>query len=215
MRNHDNAPTAFPGSFMSKHGLSLLLKLLPALAVVGLALGCFATRGIVEVTAEPFPKTYEDDSIVRFGDKDDTVFVEVRRAKKTGRLDNLAIHYRALFPDSEIVRPGDQEQYLKIDGKNAYKVTFRTKYIRRRKPLEKAPSPEDIPAGWTLQTIAEPATGKPIPVLLGPPTPQQRVMYLVEGDVYLYYVYMRADGDSITPAREKFDEFVRKGIAYK
>lgn len=200
---------------MPKTAVPFLLKLFAALATAGIAVSCFATRGVVEVVTQPFPKTYEDDSVVRFGDKDDTIFVEVRRARKTGRLDNLAIHYRALFPDSEIVRPGDQEQYLKIDGKNAYKVTFRTKYIRRRKALEKVPPPDEVPAGWTSQTIAEPATGKPIPVLLGPPIPQQRVMYLVEGDAYLYYVYMRADGDSIAPAREKLDEFVRKGIAYQ
>lgn len=184
-------------------------------AAIGLVAGCFAARGIVEVQSQPYPKTYEDDSVVRFGDKDDTVFMEARRSKKTGRLDNLAIHYRSQFPDGEIVRPGDQEEYLKIDSKNAYKVTFRPKYIRRRKPLEKAPQPDEVPAGWTVQTIAEPATGKLIPVLYGPIIPQQRVVYLVEGDTYLYYIFMRADGDSITPAREKFDEFVRKGIAYK
>ncbi len=32
--------------------------------------GCFSTRGIDEITVEPYPKFYEDDSTARFGDKD-------------------------------------------------------------------------------------------------------------------------------------------------
>jgi hypothetical protein len=191
------------------------MKHLPALALVALVAGCFAARGMVEVVSQPYPKTYEDDSAVRFGDNDDAVFMEVRRTKKAGRLDNLAIHYRSQFPDGETVKPGDSEEYLKIDGKNAYKVTYRPKYIRRRKPLDTTPAPDDVPPGWTVRTITEPATGKTMPVLYGPVIPQQRAVYLVEGDRYLYYIFMRADGDSVTPARQKFDEFVRTGIAYK
>ena len=128
----------------------------------------------------------------------------------------MAIHYAALFPEGEIIRPGDTEEYVKIDGRNAYKVVFRPNYIRRRKRIDgkKKLSPENIPQGWTLTNVEDPTTGKPTPVLYGPVIPRQKILYLVEGDPYIYYIFFRADGDSIEPARKKFEEFVRKGIKY-
>lgn len=186
------------------------------LLVPVLLAGCLATRGIVNVESRPYPLVYEDDSTERFSDSEDTVFIEVRRRKVSRPLENLAIHYAALFPGGEIVRPGDTEDYLKIDGRNAYKVVFRTNYIRRRKRLEanQKLGPGDAPPGWTLTNIEDPATGKRIPVLYGPVIPRQKILYLVEGDQYIYYIFMRADGDSIEPARKKFEEFVRKDIKY-
>ncbi len=133
----------------------------------------------------------------------------------TRRLDNLAIHYGALFPDGEIIRPGDLEEYQKIDGRNAYKVIFQTKHIRKRKRLEKPLPPDKIPPGWTAQVIADPVTGTDTPVLYGPVVPQIRTVYLVEGKIYIYYVFLRANGDAIASAKNKFEEFVRKGINYK
>lgn len=185
--------------------------------VTVLIAGCFAARGIIDIRAHPYPRIYEDDSTEKFSDPEDTVFIEVRRGKVSRPLENLAIHYAALFPGGEIVRPGDTEEYVKIDGRNAYKVVFKTNYIRRRKRVEadQKLGPGEAPPGWTLMNIEDPATGKTIPVLYGPVIPRQKILYLVEGDRYVYYIFMRADGDSIEPARKKFEEFVRKGIKFE
>ncbi len=185
--------------------------LIPALLA-----GCFATRGIIDAGSHPYPIIYEDESTEKFSDRDDNVFIEVRRRKVSRPLENLAIHYAALFPGGEIVRPGDTEEYVKIDGKNAFKVVFRTNYIRKRKRVDakdKSGSGE-APPGWTLTNVVDAATGKTIPVLYGPVIPRQKILYLVEGDLYVYYIFMRADGDSIESARKKFEEFVRKDIKY-
>jgi hypothetical protein len=189
----------------------VFLALVPVLLV-----GCLTTRGIIDVGLRPYPLIYEDESTEKFSDAEDNVFIEVRRRKVSRPLENLAIHYAALFPGGEIVRPGDNEEYVKIDGKNAYKVVFRTNYIRRRKRVEANDKvgPGDAPPGWTLMNIEDPTTGKPMPVLHGPVIPRQKILYLVEGDLYIYYIFMRADGDSIEPARKKFEEFVRKDIKY-
>ncbi len=177
--------------------------------------GCFSTRGIEEISVRPYPIIYEDDSAIRFGDRDDTVLMEVRRAEISGPLENLAIHYRSFFPEGEIVRPGDLEEYLTVDGHDAYRVDFRRKYIRKRKRAEDGIKPENVPQGWSLQTIVDPTTGKPVPVLNGPVIPREKIMYLVEGDRYLYYVFMRADGEAIEPTVKKFEKFVSEGIDYK
>jgi hypothetical protein len=192
-------------------------KVVFCLLVFVLLAGCITSRGIIDVGSYPYPLTYEDDSSEKFSDSEDTVSIEVRRRKVSRPLENLAIHYAALFPGGEIIRPGDTEEYVKVDDRNAYKVVFRTNYIRRRKRLETKgkPNPSDAPPGWTLVNIEDPTTGKPIPVLYGPVIPRQKILYLVEGDRYIYYVFMRADGDSIEPARKKFEEFVRKGVKYE
>lgn len=179
--------------------------------------GCFGTRGFTEIKAKPYDLIYQDDSTSKFGDHNDDVFIEVRTAKISRPLENLAIHYTALFPGGEIIRPGDSEEYLRIDGHNAYKVVFRTKYIRKRKRVENkgGVDQDKVPEGWTAMTMEDPLTGKPIPVLHGPVIPQQRIMYLVQGDSYIYYIFLRADGDAVDQAIKKLDTFVREGIEYK
>ncbi|MGB6065894.1 MAG: hypothetical protein WBG50_13920 [Desulfomonilaceae bacterium] len=193
------------------HFKSLFWLLVPALLT-----GCFTERSIVKAGSDPYPLIYQDDSTEKFSDSKDAVFVEVRRRKVSRPLENLAIHYAALFPGGEVVKPGDTEEYVKIDGRNAYKVVFRTNYIRRRKRIDpkKKFDPDKVPPGWTLTNIEDPITGKPTPVLYGPVIPRQKILYLVEGDPYVYYIFFRADGDAIEPARKKFEEFVRKGIKY-
>ena len=177
--------------------------------------GCLGARGMKEIQTRPYSVTYEDDTSARFGDKEDQVFIEVRKAKLPRALDNLAIHYLAFFPSGEIIRPGDVEEYVKVDGHNAYKVVFRTTYIRPRKlpkgPLDK----EKIPEGWEVRNIIDPLSGKPIDVLYGPIMPRERMLYLVEGGKYLYYIFLRADGDAVDSARKKFEELVGKEIKYQ
>jgi hypothetical protein len=189
-------------------------------AVIGLLLGtlvagCSAARGISEIRSHPYPVVQEDDAAEKLMDENDTVFIEVRKAKVGGPVDNLAIRYRSLFPEGEAIRPGDREEYVDIDGKKAYRVVFRTKYIRRRKRLESALKPENLPEGATIRSILDPATGESVPVLYGPVIPRQKILYLVEGKQYIYYILLRADGDSIGPAQKKFKEFVRNGIEYR
>jgi len=197
-----------------------LKKLLPtftlfgALIAAGVVSGCFASGGISEIRAFPYPLVYEDESLERFADSQSDTSIEVRKAKISRPLDNLAIHYQALFPGGEIIRPGDHEEYLKIDGKNAYKVAFRTKYIRKRKRIRNQATDAETPPGWTRKTIEDPVSGKPIPVLYGPVIPQEKILYLVEGSTYLYYILMSADGDAIEPARKRFEKFVREDVQY-
>lgn len=191
----------------------LFLALLPVFC--GLA-GCFSARGITEITSHPYPAIYQDDSTARFGTPDDTVLIEVRRAKTPRPLENLAIYYPSLFPGGEIIRPGDSEEYVKLHDKDAYKVVFGTKYIRKRKRLpDKSKEPESVPPGWTAAKMEDPETGQSVGVAQGPVIPRQRVLYLVQGEPYIYYVALRADGDTIESARGKFETFVRDGIKYR
>lgn len=185
-----------------------------ALVTAALA-GCSATRGVTELTLKPFPIIYEDEEAVRFGDKRDQALIEVERARVGTRLENLAIHYRAFFPNGATVRPGDREEYVKVAGKHAYKVTFPTEYVRRRERITKPEQEQDPPEGWTVRRIEDPTTGDTIPALYGPVIPRQRAFYLVEGGKYLYYVFMRADGDAIEPTKKRFADLVENGIAYK
>ena len=187
--------------------------LLPILAFIPLA-GCFSARGLPEVRSEPYQVIYRDDGAMRFGDRDDNVFIEVRRASIPKNIDNLAVHYSALFPGGVKITPGDREEYVTVAGRKAYKVVFQTSYIRQRKRLEGDPVPDDLPEGWTLHHMVDPSGGPSIPVIHGPIIPRERILYLVEGKSCIYYIFMRADGESIGPAKEKFDEFVEKGIDY-
>jgi len=172
---------------------------------------------MTEITSYPYPVTYQDDSSARFADKDDSIFIDVRRTKISRPLDNLAIHYAALFPGGEIIRPGDNEEYIKINDKNAYKVVFQTKYIRKRKRMdEKAVTDSGrVPPGWTVASMEDPITGKRIRVLHGPVIPEERILYLVQGDSYIYYILWKADGESIEQSRKKFEQFVRQDINYR
>ncbi len=185
-------------------------------SMILLLAGCLGARGFKEITASPYPLIYEDDSIARFGSPDDNTFVEVRKTAVSKPLEHLAVHYRSLFPGGEIVRPGDREEYVKVNGKNAYKVIFRTTYIRKRKRLDKNSTinPESIPHGWTPAKMEDPVTGEMIRVLHGPIIPQQKILYLVQGDPYIYYILLRADGEAIQSARKKFEKFVNEDIKY-
>ena len=182
---------------------------------IGLLTGCFSARGIGEVVSRPYPVVYEDDSTERFSNSDDSVFIEIRRTKSSRPLGNLAVHYPALFPGGEAVRPGDTEEYVKIDGKNVYKVEFKTSYVRNRKRIDPGKTDEPAPEGWTKTSMEDQESGKQIPILYGPVVPRRKVLYLVEGDSYIYYIFMRADGDAIESARKKLDELVNSGIKYR
>lgn len=190
------------------------MRLLAWMLFPCLAAGCFSARGIQEIKSHPFTLVYEDDATTRFGDTEDTVFIEVRTAPIPRPLENLAVHYSSLFPGGEAVRPGDAEEYLKIDGHTAYKVVFRPAHIRQRKRVTDDRQIKDMPPGWTEKTIEDPVTGEPIQALYGPVIPRQKILYLVEGKKFVYYVFLRADGESIEPARKKFEDFVSKGIRY-
>lgn len=178
--------------------------------------GCLGVRGFTEISSSPYPNIYEDDSTARFGTPDDNVFIEVRKTDTSRPLEHLAVHYQSLFPGGEIIRPGDREEYVKVNGKNAFKVVFRRKYIRKRKRLDsKAKTdPESIPEGWTLAEMEDPETGKTVRVLHGPVIPQEKILYLVQSDPHIYYVLLRADGDVIESAKKKFEKFVHKDINY-
>ena len=198
-------------------GRGITLKLMIILgALTAFLPGCFGVHGITEIAASPYPIIYEDDSTARFGTSDDSAFIEVRKADTSGPLEHLAVHYRSLFPGGEIIRPGDREQYVKVNGKNAYKVVFRTKYIRKRKRLgdKDKIDPESIPEGWTPARMEDPVTGRIVRVLHGPVIPQQKILYLVQGDPHIYYVLLRADGDAIKSAKKKFEKFVHEDINY-
>jgi hypothetical protein len=206
--------------------LLLWTVLLPTLA------GCLVARGLTEISEHPYrlldqansrarfgnEDDDQDDSKTRFGDEDDNVLIEVRRAPGGKPAENLAIHYRSLFPRGEAVRPRDHEEYVEIKGRKAYHVKFQTQYIRKRKRLPKdkpPPDPATIPKGWTVTSIDDPANGGSIPVLQGPVIPSRKILYLVQGDSYVYYILLRADGDPIEPVKDRFEKFVREQIAYR
>lgn len=185
--------------------------------VLCLLCSCFGKRGITEVKYKPYAVDYEDDSTLRLSDQTDEIFVEVRATSTSKPMENLAIHYPALFPGGEIIRPGDREEYVRINGHTAYKVTFGPKYIRKRKRIPEAERGKKtaIPEGWTATTMEDPVSGKPIPVMYGPVIPQQKILYLVQGKSRVYYILMKADGDSIEKATRSLDSFVKEGIDYQ
>ena len=87
------------------------------LALCTLVGGCFTTQHIKAIRQDPYPVLSQDESATRFGDPEDNVFIEVRRAKTSRPVQDLAIQYGALFPGGEVIRPGDREEYVKIDGR--------------------------------------------------------------------------------------------------
>ena len=195
-----------------------VIVLLVALACAALLLlvSCIGTRGLSEISSHPYPLIYEDDSSAKFASQQDDVFIEIRKTPVPRPLEHVAVHYASLFPGGEIVKPDDREEYLTIKDKKAYKVSFRTKYIRKRKRLDKSSgrSGPEIPEGWTKAQMRDPVTGEVVPVLHGPVIPQEKVLYLVQGDQYIYYIVLSADGDAVKPAREKFENFVRNDINF-
>jgi hypothetical protein len=196
------------------------LRLLGALAVLMMHMsiaGCLIGHRIKDIRQNPYPLIHEDDSTVKYGDQDDDVVIEVRRAKISRPLDNLAVHYPTLFPGGEMIRPGDTEEYVKVGEKNAYRVTFKKKYIRKRKRVLEGSEtpPADTQRDWTSITIPDPDTGKQIPVLYGPVIEREKILYLVPGRSEVYAIMLRADGDAIEPARTRFETFVRNEIDYR
>jgi hypothetical protein len=191
-----------------------VLRFLSLILFACLITGCFSGRGIREIKSHPYSQIYKDDSTARFANKDDTVFMEVRTAAIPRSIENLAIHYSSLFPGGESVRTSDSEDYSKIDGHIAYKVVFRPEYIRQRKRVADNRQLEDPLPGWTEKMIEDPVTGKSIRALYGPVIPRQKILYLVEGKKFVYYIFLRADGDSIKPARRKLENFIAKDIRY-
>lgn len=191
---------------------AILCLLLP-----GILTGCFSTHSLREIVRNPYPLIEQDDTASRFGNPEDDVAIEVRKAKIDRPVDNLAVHYVTLFPDGEVIRPGDTEEYVKIGGKNAYKVTFRSKYIRKRIRCDDSRklTPAEIAKGWKLAVIRDPHTAKPIQAMFSPVIPTQKVLYLVEGNSSVYYILLRADGDAIKDAQKEFEKFVREGIDYQ
>jgi hypothetical protein len=175
--------------------------------------GCMSGANLSLIKSKPAPLVYQDDSAARFNDPEDTVFVEVRTAGISKPIENLAIHYFSLFPDGEAIHNGDTEEYSTVNGRNAYKVLFRPAYIRKRERIDA--KEKQIPAGWKTATIEDPHTAKPVRIMYGPVIPRQKILYLVEGRKYVYYVFLRADGDAIEGAGRKFEDFVKNGIDYK
>lgn len=178
--------------------------------------GCIASHRLTEISREPYRITYEDEVTARFSDPDDNVFIEVRRAEMPRPLEDLAVHYGTLFPGGEPIRPGDMEEYVDIQGLKAYKVTFQTKYVRKRKWAPQTEEGKDaLPPGWTVVNMPDPTTGRMARLWQGPPIPRERILYLVPGKSHVYYLFFRADGDAREPARKKFEEFVRTDITYR
>ena len=124
-----------------------IVSLALLMAVAGVTGGCLAARGMSEIKAFPYPIVYEDDSMERFADAETGATVEIRKARISRPLENLAIHYQSIFPGGEIIRPGDHEEYVKIGERNAYRVIYRQKYIRKRKRI--ADQISEAPQGCT------------------------------------------------------------------
>lgn len=179
--------------------------------VIPMVCSCASNR-VPTVKYKPFPNETKEDSGIKFINTGNSISFEIRSAPITGPVENLAIHYQSMFPGGEIIRPGDIEEYLKVSDRNAYKVTFRPTYIRRRKRVtDESAAPE----GWKSTKIEDPTTGKPVDIMYGPIIPRQKILYLVEGEKFVYYILMTADGDEIQIGRNKLEEFIRDGIDYK
>lgn len=187
------------------------------LAVALLVSGCLGRGQVKDFSSPPLPVIYEDEVTTKLRDADDSQFIEIRKTPTSKPIENLAIHYPALFPGGEIIRPGDTEEYTLVDGKNSYKVVFRTKYIRKRRHLtEKEKSDEqDLPAGWTKSFTEDSSSGSRIQIAIGPTVPQHRILYVVPGDQNVYYLFFRIDGENYEKAIKDFDKFVREDMRYK
>lgn len=201
-----------------RHRPGMIRKFSVIIATVALSIsGCLGNATIKDYSSPPIPVVYEDETTSRFNDPEDNRFIEIRKTPTSRPVENLAIHYPALFPGGEIIRPGDTEEYTMINGKNSYKVVFRTKYIRKRKRLTpgELSDKSELPEGWAKSYIEDSSSGSRIPIMLGPVIPQHRVLYIVPGDHNVYYLFMRADGDDFEKALKDFDKFVREDISYK
>lgn len=174
--------------------------------------GCITTRGLNEIKSDPYPVVQKGKTETRYADPDNSVSIEVKTIKKTNPVKNLAIYYPTLFPGGLPVRAGDTEEYLRVQGKNAYKVTFKPTMIRKRKRYTEG---EPIPPGWVKGKMEDPDGGKTAEILYGPVIPKQLVLYLIEGDTMVYNIVLTAEDGEIESAKQKFEQFVQNDIAYK
>ncbi|MGC8603869.1 MAG: hypothetical protein ACP5VS_09295 [Desulfomonilaceae bacterium] len=169
-----------------------------------------------EIKYNPLPLKHESTSIAEFSDASNDVSIELKKAPVSKPVENLAIHYPALFPDGETIRPGDREEYVSVGKKTAYKVIFGTKYIRKRKRLKTANGKISnvIPEGWIKSAYEDPFSGVKIPIMVGPTIPEKKILYVIPGSESVYYVLLKVDGEDNQAAVKKFDKFVREGINY-
>ncbi|MFH0822308.1 MAG: hypothetical protein V2B18_06115 [Pseudomonadota bacterium] len=170
---------------------------------------------MTEIGSRVYPVLHEDDTATRLGSKTDDVFIEVRKERIPRPLENLAIHYRTFFPSGEIIKPGDAEEYVKVNGRNAYKVVFAPKYVRHRERVPTDAPTDSTKPGWTRKKTTDPESGETIEAVYSPVMPRYRVLYLVEGDRYIYYIFMRADGPAAESAKEALNKLVYQGIKYR
>ncbi|MGO8880488.1 MAG: hypothetical protein ACLPVO_16240 [Desulfomonilaceae bacterium] len=196
--------------------LRIILKVISLGIGAVLVQNCFGPRGMSEIKYRPLPLINENSSLAKLSDTSDDVSIEIRKAPVSKPIENLAIHYPALFPDGETIRPGDREEYVPIGNKTAYKVVFSTKYIRKRKRLQTQNGKivNDIPPGWTESTFEDPVSGKKIPIMIGPIIAEKKILYLVPGSESVYYVLLNVDGNDHEDAIKNFDKFVKQGINY-
>jgi len=177
---------------------------------------CFSTAGMSDIKYRPLPLIHENSSLAKFSDVSDDVSIEIRKAPVSKPIENLAIHYPALFPNGENIRPGDREEYVPVGNKTAYKVVFDTKYIRKRKRLktENGKISSDIPPGWTESTFEDPVSETKTPVLIGPIIPEKKILYVVPGSESVYYILFKVDGNDHEDTIKDFDKFVKEGVNY-
>ncbi len=177
---------------------------------------CFGPRGMSEIKYRPFPLVSENSNLAKLSDTSDDISIEIRKAPVSKPIENLAIHYPALFPEGETIRPGDREEYVPIGAKTAYKVVFNTKYIRKRKRLQTQNGKvvDDILPGWTESAFEDPISGKKIPIMVGPIIPEKKILYVVPGSESVYYILLNVDGKDHEDAIKNFDKFVKQGINY-
>jgi len=196
--------------------LRIILKVISLGIGAVLVQNCFGPGGMSEIKYRPLPLINENSSLAKLSDTSDDVSIEIRKAPVSKPIENLAIHYPALFPDGETIRPGDREEYVPIGNKTAYKVVFSTKYIRKRKRLQTQNGKivNDIPPGWTESTFEDPVSGKKIPIMIGPINAEKKILYLVPGSESVYYVLLNVDGNDHEDAIKNFDKFVKQGINY-
>jgi hypothetical protein len=147
------------------------------------------------------------------GDEEDRIFIEIRRARASDRSGNLAIRYEQTFPGGPAIRSPDRERYFEISDHVAYRVDFAPKFIRLRKRIKGNPEDIEPPEGWSIKNLKpnDPTSEK---ILLGPVIKRSRVLFLVEGDKYIYYIFGRADGRSIDRMTKLLENLVKQGIDY-
>lgn len=193
-------------SFASTVIFSLVLLSLPA---------CFPSKGLVEVKKRPLPVLSEDDSTLRMGDEKDRIFIEVRKAPSSGAPGNLAIRYEQIFPGGPAIRLKDRDRYLNLGENVAYRVDFEPSYIRYRKRIPIDDENFKAPEGWSVREFNPRESENSQKILVGPVTKRQTVLFLVEGNDYIYYVFGRADGSAIKAMIKIIEDLVEEGIDYR